>query len=232
MNTILKRILKIALGTVLAVTILLTGAFATLNSATVQKKLLDKAVAQLRAKLETRVTIDSLSINVLTQDITLYGIEIEDREERQMLMIERIGVDIELWRLLQHKIVIEQAEAEGVKAMLLKPSKEEAANYQFVIDAFKKPKDQKKEENKGAKMELDISTLSLKDIHVRHNELCISLLSAIHVEGLLFEISVGGQSSYSGFIRLQPLSKGGVAAEGDAVGLDGLSAEPPFIVSG
>ena len=51
MNTILKRILKIALGTVLAVTILLTGAFATLNSATVQKKLLDKAVAQLRAKL-------------------------------------------------------------------------------------------------------------------------------------------------------------------------------------
>lgn len=193
MNTILKRILKIALGTVLAVTILLTGAFATLNSATVQKKLLDKAVAQLRAKLDTRVTIDSLSINVLTQDITLYGIEIEDREERQMLMIERIGVDIELWRLLQHKIVIEQAEAEGVKAMLLKPSKEEAANYQFVIDAFKKPKDQKK----GAKMELDISTLSLKDIHVRHNELCISLLSARYDKGWL-----GGQSIEADSITL------------------------------
>lgn len=185
MNKTIKRILKICGGIVAVVIILLVAAIVTINNKSFQKKILDIAVEELRLKLETHVDIDSISINTFTQDISLYGIEIEDREKRQMLRIEKIAVDLELMRLLQNKIVIEKAELVGAKALLLKPSKDEPANYQFVIDAFKKPKDKpkKEEKKKDSKMELDLSYASLKEVHVKHNELDINLQQASYSNG-------------------------------------------------
>ena len=189
MNKTIKRILKICGGVVAVVIILLVAAIVTINNKSFQNKILDIAVEELRLKLETHVDIDSISINTFTQDISLYGIEIEDREKRQMLRIEKIAVDLELMRLLQNKIVIEKAELVGAKALLLKPSKDEPANYQFVIDAFKKPKDKpkkeekKEEKKKDSKMELDLSYASLKEVHVKHNELDINLQQVSYSNG-------------------------------------------------
>ena len=152
-----------------------------------QKKIQEKAVELLSQKLETEVEIDSISINMFNLDINLYGIKIDDLQQREMLRVEKISADLVLMKLLQQKIVIEQAELVGAKALLLKPSKEEPANYQFVIDAFKKPKDKTTEEKKKkepkSKMEFDISALSLKDIRVKHNELDIYLGKASYKNG-------------------------------------------------
>lgn len=183
MNKTIKKLLKIVVGTLAVVIILLGVALVTLNNKSIQKKILDDVVEELRKKLDTKVEIDSISINMFTLDLNLFGIKIDDRQQREMLRVEKISANLVLMKLLQNKIVIEQAELVGAKALLLKPSKEEPANYQFVIDAFKKPKDKKKEEEKKkkeqkSKMEFDISALSLKDIRVKHNELDIYLGNA------------------------------------------------------
>ena len=177
MNKWLRRILKTVGGTAVGAVVLIGGATILLNTESVQNKLLNKAVELLSQKLETHVEIGSVSINVFTQDISLFKIRIEDREKREMLKVEKVTVNLEVLRLLEHKIVIENAEMESAKALLLKPSKDEPANYQFVIDAFKKPKDQKEKASKS-KMDLDINALSLKDISVKHNELDIYLQQA------------------------------------------------------
>lgn len=178
MNKIVRRTFKVTGGLIAFIVVLLGAAVITLNNKSVQRKILNKAVEALQQKLDTHLRIDSISINALTQDIAFFGIEIEDREQREMLKVEKISVDLKLISLLQHKIVIEQAEIAGAKALLLKPSKDEPANYQFVIDAFKKPK-----KEKGDKMELDISALKLKDIRVKHNELDISLQQGKYSKG-------------------------------------------------
>lgn len=192
MNKWLRRILKTTGGIAVGAVVLLGGATLLLNTESVQKKIQEKAVELLSQKLETKVEIDSISISALTQEISLYGIEIEDREEREMLKVGKISVNLELIRLLQHKIVIEKAEIAHAKALLLKPSKEEPANYQFVIDAFKKPKDQKRPEKqaKKSKMDLDISALALKDIHVKHNELDIFLGEATYNKGWIADQTI------------------------------------------
>ena len=189
MNKTIKKLLKIVGGILAVVVILLGAALVVLNNKSFQQKVLEMAVEELQKKLETRVEIDSISINMFNLDINLYGIMIEDREKREMLKVQKIAADIELLKLLQNKIVIEQAELIGAEALLLKPSKEEPANYQFVIEAFKKPKDkdkekkkEKKEKPKG-KLELDVSDLLLKDIHVKHNELDIHLQQAKYHNG-------------------------------------------------
>ena len=180
MNKTIKKLLKIVGGILAVVVILLGAALVALNNKSLQKKILDDVVEELRKKLDTKVEIDSISINMFNLDLNLYGIKIDDRQQREMLRVEKISANLVLMKLLQNKIVIEQAELVGAKALLLKPSKEEPANYQFVIDAFKKPKDKKKEEEKKkkeqkSKMEFDISALSLKDVRVKHNELDIYL---------------------------------------------------------
>lgn len=188
MNKIFRRILKAIGGVAVTIAVLLIAALVTFNNKSVQNRLLDYAVEQLRLKLDTHVEIDSISINVFTQEIRLYDIEIEDQEEREMLKIGTIAVDPKLLQLLRRKIVIERAELAHVKALLLKPSKEEPANYQFVIDAFKKPKDQPKKPK--SKMEFDISALSLKDISVKHNELDIYLGKATYKKGWITDQTI------------------------------------------
>ena len=187
MNKTIKKLLKIVGGTLAVVVALLGATLVALNNKSLQKKLLDDVVEELRKKLDTKVEIDSISINMFNLDINLYGIKIDDRQQREMLRVEKISADLVLMKLLQRKIVIEQAELVGAKALLLKPSKEEPANYQFVIDAFKKPKDKTTEEKKKkepkSKMEFDISALSLKDIRVKHNELDIYLGKASYKNG-------------------------------------------------
>ena len=191
MNKTVRKITRIAGGAVAVVVILLGATFMTFSNKSVQKKLLKKAVEQLSQKLETHVEIDNISINVFSLDISLYDIRIDDREGREMLKVEKISVDLELMRLLQRKIVIEQAELVSAQALLLKPSKEEPANYQFVIDAFKEPKDKSKEKkSKDSKMDFDISSLSLKDIRVKHNELDIYLREASYKKGWITDQTV------------------------------------------
>ena len=188
MNKWIKRLLKIVGGFAVGAAVLLGGAALLLNTDSVQNKLLKIATEELRMKLDTRVEIDSISINIFNLDLNLYGIKIDDRQQREMLRVEKISANLVLMKLLQQKIVIEQAKLIGAKALLLKPSKEEPANYQFVIDAFKKPKDKTKEEKEKkkkskSKMEFDISALMLKDISVKHNELDIYLGEASYKKG-------------------------------------------------
>lgn len=191
MKKTVRKITRIAGGAVAVVVILLGATFMTFSNKSVQKKLLKKAVEQLSQKLETHVEIDSISISAFSQDISLYDIRIDDREGREMLKVGKISVDLELMCLLQRKIVIEQAELVSAHALLLKPSKEEPANYQFIIDAFKKPKDKSKEKkSKDSKMDFDISSLSLKDIRVKHNELDIYLREACYKKGWITDQTV------------------------------------------
>lgn len=194
MNKWVRRILKIVGGTAVGAVVLIGGATLLLNTESVQNKLLNKAVELLSQKLETHVEIDSISFNVFTQDISLFKIKIEDREKREMLKVKKVTVELELLRLLQNKIVIKHAEMESAKALLLKPSKEEPANYQFVIDAFKKPKDKDKTKKSKSKMDLDISALSLKDIQVKHNELDIYLKKANYSKGWITNQTIEADS--------------------------------------
>ena len=194
MNKWVRRILKTVGGTAVGAVVLIGGATLLLNTESVQNKLLNKAVELLSQKLETHVEIDSISFNVFTQDISLFKIKIEDREKREMLKVKKVTVELELLRLLQNKIVIKHAEMESAKALLLKPSKEEPANYQFVIDAFKKPKDKDKTKKSKSKMDLDISALSLKDIQVKHNELDIYLKKANYSKGWITNQTIEADS--------------------------------------
>lgn len=165
MNKWIGRTLKAIGGLTVGTAALLGGATLLLNTETVQRKLLERATEMLAEKLETKVTIDSASVSVVKGSVGLYGVEIEDRQHRRMLGINRLEASVETAALLRDSVVVKSAAIEGLDALLLNPQDGGEANYQFVIDALKSDK---KEKKKGHSLNLNIDKATLDNIHVKY----------------------------------------------------------------
>lgn len=131
-------ILKVLGGLIAFCVALVAGTVFLLNTDAFQNKLLRYATRLLSDKLQTSVQIDSVSIGLFSQAVNLYGLDVEDLQHRKMFQLDRLSVDVKLLPLLRNEIRITNASIDGVRAQLYKPRRDSAANYQFIIDAFKK----------------------------------------------------------------------------------------------
>ena len=189
MKKILLLLTKIVIGIVLLVVLLLVTATILLNTQSVQDDLVAYATEQLELKLGTRVKIDHASVNVFTQKVNLEGLEVEDLEHRKMFEMGRLLVDVNLMKLMTKELVVEEVLLDDVKARLYKP-KDGPANYQFLIDAFKKDPKQKqvkkeqKDSTQKSPMTLDVNKVAIKNIALTFNDTNqVSLESAKYENG-------------------------------------------------
>ena len=175
MKKIIITLSKIVLGIVVLVAILLITAAILLNTQKVQDELAAYATEQLELELGTRVKIKHASVNVFTQKVNLEGLEVEDLEHRKMFEMGRLLVDVNLMNLIANNLVVEEVLLDDVKAKLYKPL-DGPANYQFLIDAFKKDPKQKKEKKEQkdstqkSAMTLDVNKVELKNIALTFND--------------------------------------------------------------
>ena len=169
MKRYIVLILKILGILVALVLVLLVSAFLYINSSAGQQRLLGFATNLLQEKLETKVQIDSVSVNFGTMDVNLMGLDVEDRQQRPLLQTDRIKVSLDLKDLLAHRVEVKSASIDGLRAKIYQP-RDSAANFQFIIDAFKsdkpKPKDKPKSKNT---LVLDVNRLHLSNIYVEHH---------------------------------------------------------------
>jgi len=141
----------------------------------------------LKEKLQTEVSIDRIRVNFFGQDMNLYGVEVEDLQHRKMLRLEELGVTLDLWNLMQHEVKITDANVKGLEANLYKPSKDSAANYQFIIDAFKKKDTVQVAVTdtvaKKQKLSVDVRRIWLERIKVSYNDQTYELGSLLYRKG-------------------------------------------------
>lgn len=173
-------ILKTLGGIVVAVILLLIISFILLNTKPVQQRVVALATEMLSEKLGTRVSIENADIGLLGGHVYLHGVEIDDLQKQRMLSINKLSANLELLPLLRSHIVVKEAGLEGLDALLTKGTDSIPANYQFLIDAFKK--DKKPEANdtlrKKKRLTLDVNHVNLKDIHVKYDKYDFRLQSA------------------------------------------------------
>ena len=165
----------------------LVVAFFILNSASFQNKVLNRATVYLHDKLQTKISIDSIRIDVVEQEVELYRVEIEDREHRKMFQMDELDVSVNLWKLLSNEVCIKKAEIGGLRAQLFKEPGQ-PANYQFVIDAFKKDKKpaEKKDSTskKGKKIVLNLQDVRLRSINMVYNDKKVQLGQLYYSTGI------------------------------------------------
>ncbi|MBQ2131232.1 MAG: hypothetical protein II431_07810, partial [Prevotella sp.] len=85
-----------------------------LNTKYVQNKLLVIATNLLSEKLETRVKADSISVNLFSQDIALYGLDIDDQQQRKMLQVGKLTATLGLESLTDGNVIVKEIETDDV----------------------------------------------------------------------------------------------------------------------
>ncbi len=171
-------LLKILGGLLATVVVILTGLFIALNTSYVQNKLMQHATAELQDYLQTEVKIDSISVHIFGEDLLMHGLKVKDRQQRDMLELEQLGVELKLANLMKRQIYITEAQVKGLTARLYKPAtdSDSVANYQFIIDAFKKnkkdaPKDSiGQPKKKKEKFTFEADLIELERIHLTFND--------------------------------------------------------------
>ena len=182
----MRKLLKVFGCVVATCIVLMFGAVFLLNTDAFQNKLLRHATQLLSEKLHTRVEIDSVSIGLFSQNVNLYGLDVEDLQHRKMFQLDHLSVNVKLLPLLHNEVRITHASIDGIRAQLYKPKPDSAANYQFVIDAFKKDstesrdKEVTKEDKKKKKLNLNLNKLSLSNIDVIYNDQAYKLQELLY----------------------------------------------------
>lgn len=131
-----------------------------------QQMLLGRAVDLLQEKLQTKVSADSISIEVLRGQVRLYGFRVNDREDSLLLSIRELHAGVAPKELLDHRIHITDAELINGDARLWRDSL--TSNFQFVIDAFKKqPKAKKTPKRHKMELVVDVKRVNIQMLHVK-----------------------------------------------------------------
>ena len=173
--------LKLLAGFLLLVVVLAVAGAVLVNSKAFQQRVLKQTTLMLSERLHTQVSIDSVDIRFMTQQLRLYGLHVADQQQRPLLVVKQAGADVDISELLGRRFLIKDVELSGARALLLKPSKDSVANFQFLLDAFKQQPQTKKDTTKllHKRMEFDIHSIRLNDIQVAYNDMRVHLAQAV-----------------------------------------------------
>lgn len=140
---------------------------AVAKSSYVEDKLIGLATEALSKELQADVKIKYAGIDLLAQHISISGITLKDMEQRDMVKIKEIWVNLKLRSLLHGQLTLRSVRIDDVDLLIVKPE-DGPANYQFLIDKPKK-KSQHKKEKKGSALKVDLNGAVMNNIHIKYN---------------------------------------------------------------
>lgn len=180
------KILAAIVGTLI---ILLLAFIGVIHTDWIQEKAVNQVTILLKDHLKTEVKIGHVNISFFGEEIKIKDVTIEDRQHRKMLQMKELRLDVDMLELMKNDLYIQQAKVKGLEARLYKPASDSdsVANFQFLIEAFKKNKDdddeipeEPQEEKKKHKLAFDIAKLDLEDIGLTFNDTTQARLGGLH----------------------------------------------------
>jgi translocation and assembly module TamB len=127
-----KTTLRILAGLFLGVCLLFLSVYIFLNSLTGQKTLGNWVFSKLSEQIKAPV---SGEVSYSIPDwVNIKNLKVLDEQKDTLLFAQKLKVDLDLWKLLDNKIEINQVDLSGAYVNIY--DKNNKPNYQFIIDAF------------------------------------------------------------------------------------------------
>lgn len=161
----LKLTLKIFTITIVSLLLIVMIAF---NTSFVQKPIIELATGLLSKELNTKVEIDEININPITQRVSIHKVRIQDQNKRELLLVKKIWGNFRLMPLLKGQVILKEFKVDGVKVLLSKPENG-PANYQFLLDATKKKDKKKKKKKKPSPFIVELMHARVSHVQVVYN---------------------------------------------------------------
>lgn len=114
----------------------------------------------LTSVLETEVKVEHVSLKPLSNAVAIYGFNVKDRQQQDMLHVDTLTAEINLWRLINNEVIVKEMNLAGATAVLYKENKDADANYQFAVDALHF-QGEKKKKDKKTDLILDLRKISV-----------------------------------------------------------------------
>ena len=154
------------IGWTMAIVIAIVAILSTVaNSSIVEDELIELATNTLSKELNADVKIKHIGINLLAQHVTVEGVTLKDMEQRDMVKIKDIWVNLRLRPLLRGQLILRSVKVNDIDLLILKPD-DGPANYQFLID---NPKKKNKDKKKGSAIKVDLNGAIINNIHIKYN---------------------------------------------------------------
>jgi hypothetical protein len=130
----------------------------------VQKFITQKAARYLSARIDTKVNIDRVSLG-FWHGISVKGMSIQDRNGKDLLVVESISVLPDLLEALTGEFMVNALRLKGMQLDLTKDKN--GLNIDFIIDAFRS--EQKPAESQPNPFEIGLKRIVLQDIIFNYN---------------------------------------------------------------
>ncbi len=119
----------------------------------------------LSSKLGTEVSVGRVDLGFFNR-IIIDDVNIMDQQSQKLLQARRMSLKIELLPLLDGRVSISSAQLLGADIHLRRDSAGATPNFQFVIDAFKKPDD-----GKPSKTDIRVGSLIVRRMSLSYDQL-------------------------------------------------------------
>ena len=93
MKKALKWVIRLFCTLVVLVVVLLVTAFYVFHTSWFQDNMKERAVELLSDKLQTNIQLEHVGVDLMTFDAKLEGLKVEDRQQRKMLVLDKLQVD-------------------------------------------------------------------------------------------------------------------------------------------
>ena len=132
---IARRISRITLRVLLILLLLIVISLFLLQTSFVQNFGRKKIQAYLESKLHTKVIIGDLSVD-FPKNIVLKNIYLEDQHQDTLLSAGNLNLDVNLWGLFHHKIVVNDMTMDHWTVHIERRLPDSDFNYSFIVRAF------------------------------------------------------------------------------------------------
>ena len=167
-----RYILKYVGITFAVLLLLIVVATLLLNTSAVQNRLMRFTTSYLSKELKTDVSVKSVNISVIRGSVTLRGIDIKDRQNNDLLRLDKLEVGLNTRALLLKDVIITDANIDGLIANLVQSSTDgdTVPNYRFLLDFINDKLTKKDSENPSDAVNFDIKHAVIDIDSVRYTD--------------------------------------------------------------
>ena len=171
MNRFARVSLRIILWVFGSVIILLLLLIFLLRLPSVQNYVVGKVTNYLENKIGTPVEIGYINI-AFPKKLVLENIYFEDQSRDTLLAGERLLVDINMWKLLDNTIKIQELDLDGITAKINRSAPDGDFNFDYIIQAFASEEESTSTADTSSALIFDIDKVNLDRIHfVYHDDM-------------------------------------------------------------
>ena len=134
LNSFVKKAKRVILWSAVTIVSFLVLIIVLIQVPAIQNFTKDKVLNYLNEKLKTKSSLDHIAIS-FPKTIILEGFYFEDQHKDTLLSWKRLAIDIDFFKIINHKIEINSIELENTTANISR-NKDGVFNFDYIIKAF------------------------------------------------------------------------------------------------